>query len=189
MKEFLEYISQLGSLNEQQISLLSQKATSVSLRKGDYFLEAGTIGQRVGFVVEGVFRVCHYTDQGEEVTHYFIEERRMIMDVRGLVENNASPYHVQAVTDCQLLVFSAQDWRNLSATIAGWDAIVHKIIAKTLSQKLERIVPMLAQDAMTRYTSFMEKYPQLVNRVPLAYLASYLGITQSSLSRVRKNIR
>jgi len=54
---------------------------------------------------------------------------------------------------------------------------------------MERISPLITEDATTRYLTFLEKYPQLANRVPLAYVASYLGITQSSLSRIRKKIR
>ncbi|MCC3157136.1 Crp/Fnr family transcriptional regulator [Hymenobacter sp. 15J16-1T3B] len=109
--------------------------------------------------------------------------------MRGLETNAASPYHVQAVTDCRLLVFSHHDWRNLASVVPGWDAIVHRMVEQMLSQKLARVMPMRAQDATARYLAFMETYPQLANRVPLTYLASYLGITQSSLSRIRKNVR
>jgi hypothetical protein len=61
--------------------------------------------------------------------------------------------------------------------------------SRHLMEKLARISPMLAQDATTRYREFLDNYPQLANRIPLSYLASFLGITQSSLSRIRKNIR
>jgi CRP-like cAMP-binding protein len=66
---------------------------------------------------------------------------------------------------------------------------VYKIIARALMQKIDRRSPLVSEDATTRYLSFMEKYPKILNRIPLSYLASYLGITQSSLSRIRKNIR
>jgi len=74
-------------------------------------------------------------------------------------------------------------------TIIGWEAIVHKIISKALIQKVERRSPLVTEDATERYLKFLEIYPNVVNRVPLSYVASYLGITQSSLSRIRKNIQ
>ncbi|MEJ7660370.1 MAG: hypothetical protein WKG07_12500 [Hymenobacter sp.] len=71
----------------------------------------------------------------------------------------------------------------------GWDDMMNRITAQHLQEKLARISPMVAQDATTRYLEFIENYPQLANRIPLSHLASFLGITQSSLSRIRKNIR
>lgn len=73
-------------------------------------------------------------------------------------------------------------------TIIGWDEIIAKITSKGLAEKVNKISTMMAEDATERYLNFFERFPALANRVPLSYLASYLGITQSSLSRIRKNI-
>ncbi|MEJ7740702.1 MAG: hypothetical protein WKF97_25070 [Chitinophagaceae bacterium] len=77
--------------------------------------------------------------------------------------------------------------KELSMTIIGWDDIISKITSKALIEKVNKISSMMAEDATERYLSFFEKFPKLANRIPLSYLASYLGITQS-LSRIRKNI-
>ena len=79
--------------------------------------------------------------------------------------------------------------RELSMTIIEWDNIIAKITSKGLADKVNKISPMMSEDAKERYLSFLEKFPNLANRIPLSYLASYLGITQSSLSRIRRNIR
>jgi CRP-like cAMP-binding protein len=73
-------------------------------------------------------------------------------------------------------------------TIAAWDEIMSKIISKALVEKLSRISMMMAEDATQRYLNFFNRFPKLANRIPLAHLASYLGITQSSLSRIRRTI-
>jgi CRP-like cAMP-binding protein len=190
MNVFLAYALQFGRLDQQQQDLIAQKSTRVTLRKGDYFVDTGTIAQRVGFVEAGVLRVYSSTEAGEESTRYFIEEGHPILDVREPgADHPASPCLVQAVTDCRLVVFTAQQWQTFFRLIPGWDTIVHKIVAQAMREKMERVLPMVGQDAATRYTFFLTKYPQLANRVPLAYLASYLGMTPSSLSRVRKYIR
>jgi CRP-like cAMP-binding protein len=189
MKEFIEYVLLFGNLNQQQIELISDKVTEVQLRKDEYFSEAGKIARQVGFILEGILRVCYYNNKGEEITKYFIQENNLVVDLNSFDNNMPSSSYVQAVTDCRLIVFSRQDWQELLNTIVGWDTIVHKIISKALLQKVERISPLLAEDATTRYLQFMEIYPTVVNRIPLSYIASYLGITQSSLSRIRKNIR
>ena len=99
-----------------------------------------------------------------------------------------SSEYIQAITDCRIIVFSAEGLQELSLTITGWDNIINKITAKSLIEKVSRISPMLSEDATSRYRNFLDQFPLLANRIPLSLLASYLGITQSSLSRIRKNI-
>ncbi|KEO72674.1 Crp/Fnr family transcriptional regulator [Anditalea andensis] len=189
MKELIQYILQFGNLNEQQIALIEQKVSEIYLPKGQYFSEAGKIPRQVGFVLEGVFRFCYYNNKGEEITDYFIDENHFVTDYLNFDANMAASEYVQAVTDCRLLVFTKQDWDDINNTIIDWDKIVTKIVQKCLTLKIESRSPLVSEDATTRYLSFIEKFPALVNRVPLSYIASYLGITQQSLSRIRKNIR
>jgi CRP-like cAMP-binding protein len=185
MNEFFAYVSQFGRLTPPQQDLLAQQATRVTLRKGDYFM-----AQQVGFVESGVLRICSFTEQGDELTQYFIEEQELLLDIRRPeCANTPSTCMVQAITDCQLLAFTFQQWHAFAQDIPGWETLVQKIIAQTTWEKLVRVQPLVAQDAAARYRSFLTMYPQLANRVPLAHLASYLGMTQSSLSRIRKNIR
>ncbi|WP_308991991.1 Crp/Fnr family transcriptional regulator [Mariniflexile litorale] len=184
MREFIEFMLQFGNLNQQQIDLILSKAKETDLKKDDYFVEAGKVLKRVGFIVEGIFRICYYNNKGEEITKIFMEEKHLLYNLK----NVPSTEYIQAATDCKLIEFSNQDLKEISETIIDWDTIIQKITNKSLVQKLERVSPLISQDATTRYLEFMEKYPTLVNRIPLSYIASYLGITQQSLSRIRKNI-
>lgn len=188
MEELIEYILQFGNLNKQQIDLITSKATVLELHKNGYFSEAGKIPRQVGFVMEGVLRGCYYNNKGEEITRCFIPENNMAVDYPNFEANSASAEYLQASTDCKLFVFSKQDWDELSHTIVGWDSIKNKIVQKCLYQK-SRKSPIISQDATTRYLEFLENYPTLANRVALSQIASYLGVTQQSLSRIRKNIR
>jgi CRP-like cAMP-binding protein len=189
MNELINYILQFGNLNKQQIDLIASKATEMELRKDEYFSEAGKIPRQIGFVLEGVFRFCYYNNKGEEITNNFVEENSFVADYQKLELNVAASEYIQAVTNCKLLVFSKKDWEGLSNTIIGWDKIVAKVYQKCLLEAIDRRSPLVAEDATTRYLSFIERFPSLANRVPLSYIASYLGITQQSLSRIRKNIR
>lgn len=186
MKELIEYILQFSNLNAQQIELISKNSTERELHKDEYFAEAGKKFDYYAFVLEGVFRICYYNRKGEEITKYFIEEKHFIANPYG-----AEPFteYIQAATDSKLIVFSQQQWKELSNTILDWDTITSKIFHNALIKKVDRMSSLVSEDATTRYLMFLEKFPTLVNRIPLSYIASYLGVTQSSLSRIRKNIR
>lgn len=188
MEGLIDYILQFGNLNKQQIDFLTKKATEAELLKDEYFSEAGKIPRQVGFIVEGVIRGCYYNNKGEEITRCFISENSLVVDYPNFEANTASSEYLHATTNCKLIVFSKQDWEELSHTIVGWDNIKNKMVQNCLYRK-SRKNPVISQDATTRYLEFLENYPSLTNRIPLVYIASYLGITQQSLSRIRRNIR
>jgi len=189
MEKFIEYILQFGNLNKQQIDLIKSKASEIELYKGDYYWEAGKTVKQIGFLTDGVLRVYYYNNAGEEITRYFIDENHLILSGNTIDEIYTPSEYLSAITGCKLVVFSKQDWKEISETIIGWDTILQKIVAKYHNEKIARRSELVSQDGTERYRDFIQKFPTLVNRVPLSFIASYLGITQSSLSRIRKNIR
>lgn len=188
MEEMIDYFLQFGNLNKQQIDLITGKGRKLELKKDDYFSEAGKIPKQVGFIIDGVIRGCYYDNKGLEITRCFIMENSVVCDYVNFEANTSSSEYLQAITDCSLVVFSKNDWEELSRIIVGWDNIKNKMVQLCMYQK-SRKGPVISQDATTRYLEFLENYPSLINRVPLSYIASYLGVTQQSLSRIRKNIR
>ena len=189
MKEFIEYILRFGNLNKQEIDLIVSKASELALHKDEYYWEAGKTVKQIGFLTDGVIRVFYYNNKGEEITRYFIDENHLILP-GNTGDNIFTPSeYLSASTDCKLIVFSKKDWKEISETVIGWDSIIQKIIAAYHSEKIKRRSELVSQDGTTRYLGFIENFPALVNRIPLSYIASYLGLTQSSLSRIRKNIR
>jgi CRP-like cAMP-binding protein len=189
MQVFTDYILQFGNLNQQEIEFINSKSTEIVLTKNEYYWEAGKTVNQIGFITNGVLRVFYYDTKGEEITRYFFDENHLILSGHSIDEVYKPTAYVTAITDCKLTTFSKKDWKDISQTIIDWDNIVQKIITKHKSEKLGIISDLVSQDATTRYLDFMEKFPTLANRVPLSYIASFLGITQSSLSRIRKNIR
>jgi hypothetical protein len=188
MEELIQYILKFGSLNKQQIELIVSKGKILKINKDTYFSEAGKIPKQVGFIVDGVIRGCYYNNKGEEITRCFIIENSLVCDYVNFEANTSSSEYLQAVTNCSLTVFSKKDWEELSHIIVGWDNIKNKMVQLCMYQK-SRKGPVISQDATTRYLEFLENYPSIISRVPLSYIASYLGVTQQSLSRIRKNIR
>ena len=188
MEALINYLLQFGHLNKQQINLVVSKGFLREIKKDKYYQEAGKIPREVIFLTEGIFRICYYNNIGDDITKYFIGENNFVVDINSYTQNIPSSEYIQAVTDCKFIVFSKGAMKELSMIIIAWDDIINKITSKALIDKVNKISPMMAEDATERYLSFFENFPTLANRIPLSYLASYLGITQSSLSRIRKNI-
>ena len=188
-KPLIDFLLQFGDLNKQQIDLINDSVIARSYKTGEYFMEAGQVPREIAFTLEGIFRVCYYDKHGNEVTKHFVEEHSFMVDIESYNSGLCSTRYVQAVTDCEVLILSKATMENLSQTIIVWDAIISKVTTKALAQKMERIMAMFPQDATERYLTFLEKYPNLANRIPLQFIASYIGITKHSLSRIRKNIR
>jgi CRP-like cAMP-binding protein len=189
MEAFVNYILQFGSLNKQQLDLILGRAKTLDLQKEDYFSEAGKIPRYVGFLLEGVVRFCYYNNKGEEITHSFVEENNFVSDQQRFEVQIISSEYIQAVTDCKFLVFSKKDWDEIGNTIVSWKDIENLILKNCLLKAIERRSPLVSEDATNRYLLFNQHFPGLVNRVPLSQVASYLGITQQSLSRIRRNVR
>ena len=97
MKEFIEYILQYGNLNKQQIDLITSKAKEIELNKDDYFAEAGKVLKQVGFIIDGILRICYYNNKGEEITKIFIEEKHLLFNLK----NVPSTEYIQAATNCK----------------------------------------------------------------------------------------
>ena len=188
MEKLINYLLQFGQLNAQQIELVRRKASTKKLSREQFYFEAGKVQREVAFLSEGVIRICYYKRDGDEITKYFLDENTFVVDVNSYTLQVPTVEYAQAVTDCELVIISRDSMQELSMTIIDWDAIINKITAKGLADKVNRISPMMTENATERYLSFMDKFPNLINRISQNYLASFLGMTPTSLSRIRKQI-
>jgi CRP-like cAMP-binding protein len=186
MDVFTNYLLQFGDLNQTQIELIKSKLYRRSLPKNAYFSEAGKVAREVAFIEEGVLRSCFFNNKGEEITQYFFEKNSFAVDMDSFQQHVFSAGYFQAVTDCELIVLNKEDFMELSVTVVNWDMIIHRITNKVLLEKLRKLRPIMAEEAQLRYQHFLQDFPNLVDQIPLVVIASFLGITPSSLSRIRR---
>jgi len=170
----------------QQLQWIGSQAVERRFKAGAYFAEAGRVAQEIGFVVSGVFRVCYFDKDGNDITKYFIEEDNFVVDLQSYQHQLPSTEYVQAVTEAQVLIFTARTWQSFATTIVDWHKVESKLISRALLEKVRRLSPLVNENATTRYQHFLKEFPALANRIPLSYLASYIGVTQQSLSRIRR---
>lgn len=179
MQPLLQHLQQTGQFTEQQIEQLRSGIQCKTFQKGDYFSGNGQPVNEMAYVLKGILRVFSRNPEAQDITRYFIDEHHFVV---------AGDESIQAVMRTDLAVLSAAFLQDQGFTLSDWSKLRDIITATALVDKAEQISPNLAGDATARYRKFMEKYPQIAGRVPLSYLASYLGITQQSLSRIRKQL-
>ncbi|NML68365.1 Crp/Fnr family transcriptional regulator [Chryseobacterium sp. RP-3-3] len=188
MEELFKYIRKFGVLNTGEELLIAEGLNEINIPKGEVFIEAGKVSRKIAFVKEGIFRSLYYNKQGDDFTRYFIYEGRFIGDFHGFADQIPSLEYIEAVTDGVLLAIDLDHFKKLEKEIAIWPVLFARLHAFVAENKLKVASTMLNLDAKSRYIHFLDHYPGLANRVPQSMLASYLGITPSSLSRIRRNI-
>ncbi|MFD2556136.1 Crp/Fnr family transcriptional regulator [Sphingobacterium tabacisoli] len=188
MKELIAFVEKFGTLNEQEKDIIGNLFKHTQVTKGEYFVECGNISKRIAFVEDGVFRSVYYNKKGDDFTRYFIYEGRFIGDLYNFQQQAPSDDCIEAVTDASIWYIDWENFATLEKQVSIWPLLISKLYAFVAESKLKMASTMKNLDASERYELFLRHYPGLANRVPLSMLASYLGITASSLSRIRRTI-
>jgi len=141
------------------------------------------------FVCRGVLRIKVINEQGNEVTHFFLKDNQFCTILNSFNNQVIAHESIQAACDAEVLVISRSKLDQLYACIPYLKALITQITHQSLLDKIALRNSYLGHDSTTRYKLFMEQQQAVALQVPLADIASYLGITPQSLSRIRKNIR
>jgi CRP-like cAMP-binding protein len=157
--------------------------------KGTYFVKTGQPVDQLAFVQRGLVREFLSLNNGGEVTKWIAWPGYFITDVTGFFFRQPARCHWQALTDTELLVVNASDYHQLSVLVPEWHRLEKMFIARCFSSLEDRIIAHLSLSAEERYALFFSQQPELFNQVPLQYLASLLGMTPETFSRIRKKHR
>jgi CRP-like cAMP-binding protein len=183
---FAKYLVEKGELTESELELVRQVSVSKKVRKNNYLLEEGKVSNFIGFVTKGSFRLFRKGEDGQEYTMKFAIENWWISDFTSFMSGEPSNCYIEALENSELIWFSRETWDHLIATIPNFHRMIDKLTAKNFEAHQNRIFSNISEPAETRYDNFVNKYPTLYNRIPLYMIASFLGITRETLSRVRK---
>ena len=185
MKEFL---NSYRFLKDSEIDEVAKFATVKSLKKGDYFIRQGEICKEIAFVKTGIFRNFITTSMGEESTYCITLPNNSISSYTSYITGNATIENIQAITNSEIFILPKEVLDKAVNESNNWMKYM-KIVSESEYMKLEkRIFSLVSEKAKQRYISLLEQNPIYIQQVPLHYLASYLGITQRHLSRLRREV-
>lgn len=156
--------------------------------KGDIIIEKGKTNRKEYFIFEGICRSVLYNPNGEEVTIAFFADNTVLSPHTARSLKGISIYYFRALTDMKLATIYADKFESLMIQNLEIRNLGYTIMIRELSQKVEKEIAMASMTAKERLVIFRKKYPLFENLIPHTYIASYLGITNISLSRLRREL-
>lgn len=185
-EKFFDYIAEILIMPEADKELCRQLFKPSFVPKDTIIELAGTVHQYHTFIVSGFMRNFHVDNDGNEITNDLNDGSRFFTSYFHFMNRSISNENIQCITDCELLSISRDD-----VDIAANQGITQKdytvqILNKRLEVNKQRAFDMANLTAEERYHKFLKENPTIIQNVPLSYIASFLGITQRHLSRLRK---
>ncbi len=185
---FLEEIKKRVNVSQEQLDAFLKLWEFKKFKKNEFILNAGEVPKFSIFVLKGCLRQYIVAESGEESIVYFAEERHFIGDLAALRSKTTSIYNFQAIEECELLTISADNWAKAFVEFPWWtDAHLtgYQKWAVMLQQQMAERHTLTGEE---RYLNLLKAKPKLFQRVPQHFIASYLGISPETLSRIRKKI-
>lgn len=185
-KHLRQHIEQFVRLTDEEWSALQQHFRLKHIPKRTVFVQAGEVSKLVGFVVQGSLRQFYITTDGDERTTYFFFEGALVGGYVSFVAAKPSPVAIEAMEDAQILVFPYSALEDLYKRFTAWERFGRKLAEYLVVGLEERLVEHLMYSPEERYQRLTASHrTKILERVPQQYVASYLGITPVSLSRIR----
>ncbi|OKS88549.1 Crp/Fnr family transcriptional regulator [Mucilaginibacter polytrichastri] len=179
-----KHISLSDEETETFCSLFQQKL----IRKKDFLLRAGQVCRFEGFVTKGLFRVYHIDQNGFDQILYFAVENWWITDIDSFTNGIPSQLFIEALEDSEVLLISKKDKEFAYTNLPEIEKLFRVMTQKTHVALQRRMIDNLSKTADQRYLDFIEKYPQLFQRLSNLQIAAYLGISHEFLSKIRRKI-
>lgn len=158
------------------------------LRKRQYLLQEGDICKYLAFIVKGAGRVFAVNSSGQENIFRFAVENWWLGDYESYTCSTPSIYNIEMLEDSDVLMITLEHLEELKQTVKAIDVMVREIEKNGVVATQRRIHSAISLNAEERYTNLLKTYPIFLERFPQAMIASYLGITAETLSRIRKNL-
>ncbi|WP_293900784.1 Crp/Fnr family transcriptional regulator [Sporocytophaga sp.] len=188
MENILGKISQLYPLSPKAVELFLANMKKIALSKGSILFKEGEISSKIYFLERGAVRAFHYKED-KEITFWFGFEGEMVMTLHSYIANKPGYETIEVLEDSQLYEMDhnyLQDLYKENIELANWG---RKMAEEEFLKAEKRFLSQQFQTAREKYESLLEQYPRITERVQLGYIASYLGINQVTLSRIRSDLR
>jgi CRP-like cAMP-binding protein len=188
MTELEQYIHSCFGVDGEEMSVIAAFFKRATLKRGEFYLTSGNPPcDKLCFIESGYLRL--YATVGEkEITQWIGSKGTPLGDMASFMFNTPARWNIQALVDTDIHTIQKEDYNKISKTIPGWPEIEKYYMINSFIMMEERIFTHLSMPAEERYAHFYNQNMEMFNQVPLQYIASMLGMTPETFSRIRKKI-
>jgi CRP-like cAMP-binding protein len=183
----IQFFQSVLPMSTSKAELLAEKFKAKKIVRNEYLLKEGAICNESHFIEAGIMRSYTYDLDGNDVTTAFYSKKMHTSDLLSFFKRIPSKEYIQALTDCQTWYITYEDMQENFHTIPEFREFGRLNIINHYGVLKQRMLSMLQETAEQRYADLIHSNPEIIQNVPLKYIASFLGITDTSLSRIRKD--
>ncbi len=184
-KKFIQQITPISDKEFDETVIFFQEQT---LQKGDYFVKQGKICRQIAYINKGVLRTFYLNDKAEETTSCFCTENSLTTSYKSFILQQPSTLSIQALEDAELLVIDYEHLQKLYSTSIVWQNI-GRAVAEREYIVMEQYASVLNNEtAKEKYLRLLKEQPTVLQKANIEDIASYLGVTRRTLSRIRQEI-
>jgi CRP-like cAMP-binding protein len=184
----VDFIKNTNRISEETAIAIANNFESIHFNKNEFVLKSGNVCTNYIFLESGFMRSFAIDPNGNEVTTNFYSGKQIVIDVASYFQQIPSKENIQALTDCKCWYGKIEEFKVLYHMIPEFREFGRTILAKGYVELKERTLSIINQTAEERYLVLIKNNPEIFQNAPLKHIASYLGITDTSLSRIRKEI-
>jgi len=183
----IETLNYFYPLSEGIKDYFRKHTYSCSFRKGKLLLKAGEVCEHIYFIKKGAVR-GFIKDGTKDITTWITAENEVVSSISSLDIREPAQENMQAIENCEMLALTYADFQDLYVKFPEFNIVARKLLQKYYQDAERRAFIARVTKAEKKYRLFLTRYGHLANRIPLKYIASFLGITLETLSRVRKKL-
>ena len=169
---------------KDDISKIASFFEAETYTKGDFFCKTGGLCNKLSFIKSGLMRI-YVVDKKREVTQWISTPGYFITDLSSLMFQSPARWNIQALTDCEVYTIDRENYNNIGRVLPQWHELEKMFIAKCFTTLEDRVYTFLSMTAEERYNMLYEHNRELFQQVPQQYIASMLGMTPETMSRIR----
>jgi CRP-like cAMP-binding protein len=185
---FQKYLTDKIELSNTELELIQSVCKEKKLRKKQFLSQEGEVWHYNAFICRGLVKTFSIAENGAEHIISFAPEHHWTGDRESLINGTASRLNIDAIEPTELILIEKTDFEKLCAEIPQLNHLVNQLIQKSFIVSQGRILANISFTAEEKYENFLAKYPNIVNRIPQHMIASYIGITPETLTRLRRNM-
>lgn len=187
-QHFLNTVFASSGITKDELNIIIPKYTKVTFEKNDYLLQQGQVEKKYWFLESGFLRSYVTDTEGNDITFNLYASGDVVIDYPSIFFFAPTRENIQALTDCVCWEITFDDFQEMFNTISSFREQQRGLLVGSYFALKEHSISLIADEAKTRYLKLLKQKPHIIQNVSLKHIATFLGITDTSLSRIRKEI-